>query len=293
MAYSDSRYIGVPKLVQVVSSVVTVVGDITVQSGIILVRISGETIQLQSGTTVISQISGQTLQLQSSTIVRLPDTQIVKISGETVSITSGQTVQLPDTQAVKVSGETVSITSGTGIVKVSIHEGNVQAEVDSNGGLAIIDWAHHKVHDGVGFTAVHPLADTDTTSGNVVRISVPISGEYHINFTVKGNDQGVVGLRFITDISGYGGTAFTPYCNNRALATSSIVLFYHGGYYYSGAGTLIYSDLLGTNNNKTQIGGEAKVGYEWVLVSGDYIVDYHPDADSKKSVIICEYYEVV
>jgi len=54
--------------------------------------------------TAVVTISGQG--------VFLPDTQIVNISGQTVQLQSGTTVQLPSTQVVNVSGQTVVVASG-------------------------------------------------------------------------------------------------------------------------------------------------------------------------------------
>ena len=111
MAYTDKVNLNIPIPVHVVSSIVTVTGDVEVD-------ISGDLVQLQSGTIVISQISGQTLQLQSGTTVQLPVTQVVKISGEFVEIVSGQTIQLPSTQVVQISGQGVFLPA-TQIVKIS------------------------------------------------------------------------------------------------------------------------------------------------------------------------------
>jgi len=60
-----------------------------------------------------------------------------------------------------------------------------------------------------------------------------------------------------------------------------------------GTGTLLWSDLIGASNNKSQIGGQARNGFEWVFQSGDVIVLFYPDADNKKVTINAEYYEVV
>jgi len=75
------------------------------------VLVSGN-VTIQSGVLAVAQISGQTLQLQSGTTVQLPATQVVKVSGELFGITSGQTIQLPATQVVKTSGEQFVLASG-------------------------------------------------------------------------------------------------------------------------------------------------------------------------------------
>ena len=151
MAFTDRTNLDVPTLVHVVSSIVTVTGDVEVD-------ISGDYVQLQSGTIVISQISGQTLQLQSGTTVQLPVTQVVKISGEFVEIVSGQTIQLPSTQVVKISGETVYVTPPTG--------GKI-------GGL-------HQVTDNSGGTILTSGAVTSMT----VKAKAGNAGEIYVGFSV-------------------------------------------------------------------------------------------------------------
>ena len=138
--------------------------------------------------TATAQISGQTVQLQSGTTVQLPVTQVVKISGEAVvtqsgviihrellsglgvvgALTanvsgqwlethilsgtfsvdvSGQGVFLPATQIVKISGDTISITSGqvvqlpvTQVVKVSGETVDIQVPtIIKTGAIKVLD----------------------------------------------------------------------------------------------------------------------------------------------------------
>ena len=107
--------------------------EVEVSIGDIIAIISGD-VTVQSGVLTIAQISGQTLQLQSGTTVQLPVTQVVKISGDIVVIASGavihrgllsglgiiigsisgQGTMLPATQVVKISGEVVGLLTPTG-----------------------------------------------------------------------------------------------------------------------------------------------------------------------------------
>lgn len=206
--------------------------------------------------------------------------RVITLSGDYVSI-SGQ-VTLPSTQVVKISGEAVIIGDSTGRL----------ATIDSTSNAFVtIDIEHYKAHEGGAFNASYFDPDTDEVSCTVLTVTVPVSGEYHFTFIVNADGAGRV--EFKENILNSGGTTdLMVYDVNRSTRTSSLVTFKTGGNFLSGQGTSLWNGLIGANNNKTQIGGEARNGYEWVLTSGDFQVFFYPDADDKKCTINADFYEV-
>lgn len=76
-----------------------------------VVKVSGETLQLASGTGPIS-VSGQPIKISGETVQLASGTGPISVSGQPIKI-SGETV------IAKVSGETLKLASGTGPISVS------------------------------------------------------------------------------------------------------------------------------------------------------------------------------
>lgn len=178
-------------------------------------------------------------------------------------------------------------------VNVTINSISGQGVIVSGQTVIGIDFAHNEVHEGAAYITSHYYGDADQTSGAVMMCVPPGSGEYHINFGVTADGAGLVELWESADTSGTTGTAVYARNLKRTSTNSSIVLFKHSVNYLSGTGTLLWNSMIGADNNKTKIGGEAKNGMEFIIQSGDYLVIYRPDADNKKATITAEYYEKI
>ena len=139
MAYTDKVNLNIPIPVHVVSSIVTVTGDVEVD-------ISGDLVQLQSGTIVVSQISGQTLQLQSGTTVQLPVTQVVKISGETVYVTP------PTGGKIGALHRVTSNSGGTILTSGAVTSMTVKAKAGNAGEIYVgFSISNYMPYSGFGF----------------------------------------------------------------------------------------------------------------------------------------------
>jgi len=199
-------------------------------------------------------------------------------------------IQLPADDAGGKKLRTI-LMSGNHMEVVTIGEaGGDLVKVDYTGAIETIDLSHHEVHEGEGFTVTYVDSDADTTSGTLIRLSVVNTTEYHTAISVQSEGAGEARLVEVSNVSGYGTTALVPRCNNRVYKTSSTLLCYVGGYYTSGAGTILYQTRVGVGGPQ-KLGGDARTGYEWILASGNYLVMFNPDADNKKGSVVIEYYE--
>jgi hypothetical protein len=178
-------------------------------------------------------------------------------------------------------------------VKTNVVDDNdTSIEVDANvNALVSIDVAHREVHDGKAFILSYIDTDSDQVSASVLVGTMPVSGEYHFNFSVVADATGRLELREGVLHSG-GGVATIEYNANREVRTSSIVNFQCGVNFLSGQGTVLWNGLIGASNNKSHVGGDVKNGFEWIMTSGDIAVLFYPDADNTKCVINAEWYEV-
>lgn len=184
---------------------------------------------------------------------------------------------------VLMSGQTVSLGDAAGDM----------VSVDSAASaLVVMDIEHHLVHEGKAFTANYYDADSDEASCTVFTVEVPVSGAYHFTFSVSADAAGWVEFREAVINSG-STVALTEYNVNRAIKGSSLVNFATGGHFLSGGGgTTLWTGLIGAENNKTRVGGDAKHGYEWVLTSGIKNIIFFPAADNTAAVINADFYEV-
>ncbi len=102
------------------------------------VLVSGN-VTVQSGVRAVAQISGQTLQLQSGTTVQLPATQVVKVSGNTVVLASGAILNpLSPTQGYVTTLLTLSdVSGGVAFTDAAAVQATIKAPKHNSGAIYI------------------------------------------------------------------------------------------------------------------------------------------------------------
>jgi len=154
----------------------------------------------------------------------------------------------------------------------------------------IIDTIHHKVHEGDYYVLNDLDEDVDIEAPKKWLLKTPTDKEIHIKIVMEANNSGKVEFYenpTVTD----NGTEVSIYNVNRNSGNTSSLNFYKDP--TVSGGTLIEVRLIGTDNNKTKIGGYANEGEEFILKKDeDYLIVFTPDNDGTKVLFNAGFYEV-
>ena len=170
--------------------------------------------------------------------------------------------------------------------------GVYDADVDLAGSLVNIPIEHHEVHDGKYFTVTDYDNDVDTAAPKYWRITAPnTTTRIHCTIVIYVSAAGLVQFYENPTISG-AGTALTAYNNDRNSTNAATATTFKDTT-TSGDGTLLEQAYLGTSNNRTKVGGDARQATEFILKQNeDYVVKFTPAANDAQAVVAIEWYEL-
>lgn len=164
-------------------------------------------------------------------------------------------------------------------VNLLVPNGDVDEEVTRINPLPTIGAEHSQVHEGNLYT--HDGVHSAVASGGGILdhlLRVPAGIECHLVFNKLSSDTapGSITMYEAPETSA-DGAAETIQNNNRgSTSTSSALLFL--GPTVSAPGTFLEGDII--TGSKQEGGSEQSVGYEWVLVEGDYLFRFVNDSTS-------------
>ena len=158
--------------------------------------------------------------------------------------------------------------------------------------LETIELEHHEVHEGNFYTISDYDNDVDIIAPKYWHLKTPDTVKrIHIKMEVGANGADLVEFFETPTLTG-NGTALTPKNNDRNSANATTLLVYYDPT-VTADGTRITADLIGTNNNKTIIGGSIRNGAEFILKRNtSYLVKFSPVADNTKATFKAEFYEI-
>jgi len=168
--------------------------------------------------------------------------------------------------------------------------------------IQVIDYAHHEIHGGSHYTAMHGVADIGaaTTPDDAITLTFTTSNTAKWCHMVA-SFEAVGGALVTIRENGTGGAsptgAVTCFNNNRNSANTSLVTDIGataGQMSYDATldtgGTLILSEYIsGASTNQNKAGGSAEGGarYEWILKQGNrYQFAIYSTANVAASIIL-------
>jgi len=176
--------------------------------------------------------------------------------------------------------------------KVAIVYSDGRVMEDNIDGLVIIPIEHHNIHEGKYFIMTDYDLDVDNATPKYWRIKTPDTAvRIHFSSSISVDTAGLVEFYENPTINA-GGTELTVYNSKRDSSNTTTTKIYKDTT-TSNDGTLLEVVYLGTNNNRTKIGGITREAAEIVLNQNeDYIIKYTPDSDGATVAVVFEFYEV-
>lgn len=185
-------------------------------------------------------------------------------------------------------------TSGDYLGRVSLRapgEG-MDVEVDPLGGLVIIPFEHHMIHEGNYFTISDYSGDVAINSTTARWLIKTPDTVKRIHLTTMFDSSGAATVELYENPTVVAnGVAMTPVNNDRNSAKTTTALVYRRPQ-TNGDGTLLEKRFMGANNNKTKLGGSARTAAEFILKQNeDYMLKYTPSGDNAIVATNIEFYE--
>lgn len=137
---------------------------------------------------------------------------------------------------------------------------NVNSPIDfTSQALVTVDFAHHQIHAGESFVFTYTDGDLDVGENINLLLVTPNTTEWiHMIFVVSGIGQ--TNISFYEDVGFTGGSSLAAFNNNRnSLSGSTMNIFLDptGG---SGSGTLIFSEIGGSDSVGIVSGASSNTG---------------------------------
>lgn len=137
------------------------------------------------------------------------------------------------------------------------------------GALITIDYPHHEVHDG----SFYICSDiSGSVSSKIWRITTP-NTTMRAHFTLMVSSDQAITLGFYENPTlNAAGTQLTAYNADRNSANTATVTAFKDTTTTSD-GTLLFTTVTGSSNAKSQVGGAARAGSEYILKQNeDYLI---------------------
>ena len=159
--------------------------------------------------------------------------------------------------------------------------------------INMVDHAHHEIHDGSAYFAVHSMLRDDTEVAEV-RIQTPDTTKWaHMVIGVQAALAATVEFHEGTTMTHEAGNALTPMNRNRNSTNTSGLTICHtpGGADTSGADWTQYIGAA-ASGGRIAVGGEAGGRNEFMLdQNNDYLIRATSRADGNAISILMDYYE--
>lgn len=158
-----------------------------------------------------------------------------------------------------------------------------------SGGRIGIDYPHHEIHEGKHFTFSYSKA-LSAGSVNAVAITTPTAGTGYVHL-VAGLQASLSGtFVFSQNASVSGGSALTAW-NNDLSSTNTSGTTIVGTPTVTTYGTAISSMVVGSNDNPTNVGGNAESRNEFILATATtYMLYFTANATSTYTSINGAFY---
>ena len=179
------------------------------------------------------------------------------------------------------------------ITQIASSETNIIAALpnDSVGdALVTIDYAHHEIHGGSFYTTSR-YESVGAASTVSLLLTTPSAGSAicHLTGAILADGAGVWTWSEAPNASG--GTAITPYNNNRTSANAANLTVTYDPTFVS-SGTVLAQSHLGTYAPSVNVGGQFSNRQEWILEEETiYLIRFTADGASCRTTIIVEFYE--
>lgn len=169
----------------------------------------------------------------------------------------------------------------------------IKGPIDEHGGLTVIDFAHHEVHEGHMYIASRKSAEGADVADNGTLILQITTGTRYAHFTFNVGGGGDTEVEFLESPTSTGGTALQSHNLNRnGTMTPSCVVVHTPS--ISAAGTLLENFLIpGGVGANFSAGGMARKDTEWILKpSTKYAIRATNRGGSAQPMsIVAEWYE--
>lgn len=172
-------------------------------------------------------------------------------------------LELEQGQSVPADAKTRYAEIASGVYAQTVALG-VQDSV--TGAPAVLDYAHHEIHEGSTFVASYksPDASPVADNGTVLFILTTHALYAHIEFRAACGGDAEGELYEGTTVTAGTGAALTAYNKNRSSLTISTVGV-RRGMTIVGAGTLIENEFLPGGTGPLAVGGASTSRAEWIL----------------------------
>ncbi|KKL97705.1 hypothetical protein LCGC14_1831770 [marine sediment metagenome] len=156
-----------------------------------------------------------------------------------------------------------------------------------------INLEHTRVHDGSMYTAVSFDSDVDNAAPKWWIINAPDSAvRVHIKIQIDASDEFLVEFSEAATAD-TDGAAVTPRNCDRNSGNDATATFGSDPTNPAAGATMLFQEIVGSANNKTRVGGNARNGAEWILKRNTkYAIKVTPTNDNTKVSMVAEFYEV-
>jgi hypothetical protein len=213
----------------------------------------------------------------------------IDISGD-VSVSGSVKLEDKDTSANKVEVNALRALKVSGDIRLT--DNIYVAEIDSLGYLVTIPIEHHKIHEGNYYTVTDYSGDVAVAVSAQWLVKTPDTTK-RAHLTSMFDSSGAAAVELYENPTVVAnGVALTVINNNRnSLNTATVTVFRRPQ--TSADRTLLEKRFMGTNNNRTKLGGSARAASEYMLKQNeDYLFKYTPSGDNAIVAVNIEFYEV-